>query len=99
MQRGEAVSPLWTALRCVAELLVACGVDEPAAMLLGAVTAPRHGHRVFGEDVAHLDRVRASLDDRLGAEHLEHAITAGAELDDAAATALATAALDEHLPG
>lgn len=99
MQRGEALAPFWTALRCVAELLVRCGVDEPAAMLLGAVTAPRHGHRVFGDDIAHLDRVRSTLTGRLGTSELDRLTAAGAELDDAAAATLATAALDEHLPG
>jgi predicted ATPase len=98
MQRGEAVSPLWTALRSVTELLVRRGVDEPAAMLLGAVTAPLHGHVVFGDDEAHLDRVRATLIDRLGADRLEQATSAGSKLDDAAATTLVTAALDEYLP-
>lgn len=99
MQRGEAVSPLWTALRCVTELLVACGVDEPAAQLLGAVTSPLHGHLVFGDDVAHLERVRSTLAGRLGADHLERAVERGRSLDDAVATMLATTALDEHLPG
>ena len=98
MQRDEAVSPLWTALRTVTELLVRCGIDETAAMLLGAVTAPRHGHEVFGDDATLLDRLRSTLAERLGVAELERLVTIGSELDDAAATARATAALDEHLP-
>jgi hypothetical protein len=46
-----------------------------------------------------LDRMRSTLIDRLGHERFERAATAGAALDDAAATAVATAALDEHLAG
>lgn len=98
MRRGQAVAPLWTALRCVAQLLLGCAADETAAMLLGAVTAPQHGHRVFGDDAVHLERVRTTLAGRLGAARLGAAMAAGAALDDAAATTLATAALDEHLP-
>jgi predicted ATPase/DNA-binding SARP family transcriptional activator len=95
MQRGEAVSPLWTVLRTVTELLVRCGVDEPAATLLGAVTSSRLAQRVSGDDGARLAGLRSTLVERLGNETFERACAAGEHLDDAAATALATAALDE----
>lgn len=98
MQRGEAVSPLRTALRSVTELLVRCRVDEPAAMLLGALTGPNHGGRVFGDDAVRLERIRDTLADRLGVEPFERAVAAGAVLDDAAATSVALVALAEHLP-
>ncbi|MGY6501340.1 MAG: BTAD domain-containing putative transcriptional regulator [Acidimicrobiales bacterium] len=94
MQRGEAVTPLWTVLRTVTELLVRGGVDRPAATLLGAVTSPAVRPFVFGDDAALLDELRSTLVARLGTEDVDDASRRGSELDDAAATSLATAALD-----
>lgn len=92
--RAGVSAPLWTMLRSVIQLLVAAGVDEPAARLLGAVTAPGSGNDVIGDDDRRLRDAEATLRNRLGDDRLERNLAAGRELDDAAAAAEATAAFD-----
>ncbi|MDY7103657.1 MAG: BTAD domain-containing putative transcriptional regulator [Actinomycetota bacterium] len=91
--RAGVRSPFWTMLRTVTELACCEGLDESAARLLGAVTAPDAGHEVVGDDEELLRSLRATLDDRLGAERAAALVEEGRGLGDAAAAAEATAAL------
>ncbi|HSP03369.1 MAG TPA: BTAD domain-containing putative transcriptional regulator [Acidimicrobiales bacterium] len=92
--RAGVRSPLRTMLRTVTELLCGQGLDEQAALLLGAVTAPGVGHEVVGDDVDRLAAVRAELEQRLGSARLDELLVEGATLDDAAAASVATAAFE-----
>jgi predicted ATPase/DNA-binding SARP family transcriptional activator len=92
--RAGVSAPFWTMLRSVIELLVAAGVDEPAARLLGAVTEPGSGHDVYGDDDRRLRAAEATLRRRLGVAGTEACMAMGRRFDDVAAAAEATAALD-----
>lgn len=92
--RAGVRAPMRTMLRTVAELLCRQGLDEPAARLLGAVTAPDAGHEVVGDDGVRLTAVRTELERRLGAARFAEALAEGRELDDAAAAEVATAAFE-----
>jgi predicted ATPase/DNA-binding SARP family transcriptional activator len=92
--RAGVNAPFWTMLRSVIELLVAAGVDEPAARLLGAVTEPGSGHDVYGDDDRRLRAAEATLRSRLGDAGIEACMAIGRRFDDVAAEAEATAALD-----
>ncbi|MCO8126471.1 winged helix-turn-helix domain-containing protein [Acidimicrobiia bacterium EGI L10123] len=92
--RAGVRSPFRTMLRTVTELLCGQGLDDQAALLLGAVTAPGAGHEVVGDDVDRLAAVRAELEQRLGPGRLAELLAEGAALDDAAAAGVATAAFD-----
>jgi predicted ATPase/DNA-binding SARP family transcriptional activator len=94
LQRGGAVSPLWTALRSIAELLDRCERPREAAVLYGAVTDPPVGHRVYGDDAQLLGSLHERLSHRLGPDEVARRIADGAALDDSGAIALVTAAFD-----
>lgn len=92
--RAGVSAPFWTMLRSVIELLVAVGVDEPAARLLGAVTGSGSGHDVIGDDDRRLRAAEATLRGRLGDDATDRCTAIGRSFDDVAAAAEATAALD-----
>src|SRR5690606_19452460 len=92
--RAGVRSPMRTMLRSVAELLCRHGVDEHAARLLGAVTAPGVGHEVVGDDDVRLTAIRHELERRLGPGRCGELLAEGRGLDDAAAAAEATAAFE-----
>jgi predicted ATPase len=92
--RAGVATPFWTMMRSVDELLVAAGVDEPAAVLLGAVTAPEAGNDVIGDDDVRLRSADATLRERLGSERVDELLTIGRSYDDAAAAEEATAAFE-----
>jgi len=88
----------WPALRNVVDLLVRVGADEPAAVLLGAVSATRRtAAPVYGADEGRLRAARRALTSRMGAAAVAAAAARGAALDDDAAVAFASAALDAAL--
>jgi hypothetical protein len=95
MQAGVR-APFWTAMRTVAGLLHDIGEHEASAQLLGAVLAPSSGHAVYGDDVGRLSLLRDRLATRLGPDVLDRLLAEGAEIDDAAAARLATAAFDRY---
>lgn len=56
----------WTTMRNVIELFVRVGVDEPAAVLLGAVEGAATAAPVFGADAERLAAARQTLASRFG---------------------------------
>jgi hypothetical protein len=84
----------WTTIRNVVELLVRMRIDEPAAVLYGAVTSRPTGARVFGPDEHRLDEARRVLTDRLGAERFAAAVSQGVALRDDDVVGFACATLD-----
>jgi predicted ATPase/DNA-binding SARP family transcriptional activator len=97
--RAGVRSPFWTAMRWVAKLLLDAGRPEAAAQLLGAMDRADFASRHLGDDSDHMAGMRAAALRLLGAERYEIAAGRGAELDDAAATAMVMAAFDELGPG
>lgn len=92
--RAGVRSPMRTMLRTVTELLCRQGLDDHAARLLGAVTAPDAGHEVVGDDVIRLTSVRGELERRLGVARCSELVDEGRALDDAGAAAEATTAFE-----
>ena len=92
--RAGVSAPFRTMLRSVIELLVAAGLDEPAAKLLGAVMQPDSGNDVIGDDDRRLRAIEATVRGRLGDQRTDVCIAAGRTFDDVAAAAEATAAFD-----
>lgn len=85
----------WTMLRTVATLLLRIGAHQPAAVLLGAVTATRSGHEVFGADAERLAAAGLALRAALGDDAVEQAVERGRQMDDDDAVAVALAAFDD----
>ncbi len=72
----------WTTLRNVVELLVRTGIDEPAAVLLGALEVRGTASPAFGLAAARLAAALRELEDRLGPEAAALAIDRGAAMGD-----------------
>ncbi|HEU4422266.1 MAG TPA: BTAD domain-containing putative transcriptional regulator [Pilimelia sp.] len=72
----------WTTLRNVVDLLLRTHADEPAAVLLGAVTSRATSARVYGADADRLDEARRTLLHRLGPQRLAAATTRGQAMND-----------------
>jgi predicted ATPase/DNA-binding SARP family transcriptional activator len=96
--RAGVGAPFWTMVRSVAELLARLGRDRDAALLLGAAAAPDRGTEVFGPEEERLRTLGTQLSVRLGERGYTEALSAGKELDEAAAAAVATAAFLESSP-
>ena len=86
-------STQWTMLRSIAGLLVRLERPREAAVLLGAVTSTRAGHRIFGADEATLGRARPHCGRCSATPTYEAALAEGAALDGDAAVELALRAL------
>jgi hypothetical protein len=84
-RRAGMWSTQWTMLRSIAQLLHRLERHADAAVLVGAVRAPGHGHEVFGADAVALDALGVELRAALGDDAFERAFAEGARLDAAAA--------------
>ena len=88
-RRAGVWTQQWTTLRTLVELFTRIGRDEAASMLFGALMTATTAAPVFGADRVRLDDAAKVLEGRMGHDEFEHTILRGAELDDAAAVALA----------
>ncbi|MGE5762843.1 MAG: hypothetical protein ACM3ZF_02840 [Mycobacterium leprae] len=84
----------WTTIRNVVEVLVRLRVDEPAAVLYGAVTSRPTAAPVFGADAQRLAEARRVLGERLGADRWGAAVSRGVAFDDDDVVSFACETLD-----
>jgi predicted ATPase/DNA-binding SARP family transcriptional activator len=95
-RRAGVQTPLWTMLRSIARLLANLGHPEQASLVLGAASAPLHGHEVAGDDAARLGRLSEELERGLGRVAFEAQVAVGASLGADAAASLAASTLEAH---
>lgn len=84
---------LWIGLRALVELLHRIGADQPAAVLLGAVSAAATAAPPYGEDAERLSRLGRSLADRLGSAGYTEALQRGRSMPDEQVIQYARAAI------
>jgi predicted ATPase/DNA-binding SARP family transcriptional activator len=96
LQRMGLWPQLWIVLRLTAELLVALGDPEPAAMLLAAADADPLAPAVLRVDRERHTALWVGIGEALASERLEAAKTDGAARGRAAVAHLAVVALDQH---
>jgi ABC-type nitrate/sulfonate/bicarbonate transport system substrate-binding protein len=83
----------WTTLRNVVDLLVRLHRDQPAAVLLGALSSRRTSAAVFGADTERMAAELEVLTERLGSEAFGALHDQGATMDDDEVVAVARRAL------
>jgi predicted ATPase/DNA-binding SARP family transcriptional activator len=94
-QRSGMRVQQWTTLRILAELLVAVGADEPAAVLLAAAEVAADAPAVVGGDADRLAALQATIRTRIGPERAGQAAARGASLTGPEVVVFA---LDHALP-
>jgi predicted ATPase/DNA-binding SARP family transcriptional activator len=88
-QRAGNWTQQWITIRNVIELFARLTVDEPAAVLCGALAASRTAPRLFGADADRLSSTKATVRDRLGDPQYRRCYARGAAMTDDAAVAFA----------
>ena len=80
--RAGAWAQQWTAIRTLVETLARLGLDEPATVLHGALTASPRASPLIGADAARIREAVAVLRARLGNNRFEELSAQGASLGD-----------------
>ncbi|MDQ4071159.1 MAG: winged helix-turn-helix domain-containing protein [Actinomycetota bacterium] len=81
----------WTMLRSLVSTLARLGLDEPAAVLYGALTASRTAPPLFGDDAQRLTDVVKGMEERAGPRQLAEWVEQGRRLRDEEVVAFARA--------
>lgn len=84
----------WTTLRNLVDPLLRLGIDEPAALLLGATTAAASAPSLYGPGAERLARAETQLRRRLGDGRFERAAERGRTMVDDDLVAFVLAELD-----
>lgn len=92
-ERAGSWNPIWVTMRTLIETLARAGVDEPAAVLLGALRSSPTASAPVGQDAVRIEAAAEALRRRLGSARLLALETDGAALGDPEAVAYALSAL------